>query len=347
MCEYGGGRDTEENEKILKTIYSVLHDTAIPCEHLFYISRMQKGKPVYQKERIQTVSRIAKWLCAKWNYTPKISYCEHPNAEIGIGSFYCIVMTSHYLLEFMHMDSNLVAFLRRDSREIELRQKRFQEYFNGAMKLAIVSASLPEIQKNLSCMEEKMVHSAYYLENFMCAGSLLSEERARMGKYCLKGDDNFSNLFTNYRKRVENLEKKQFTEIMTTVGVRHFTDTGELPDIPEDFYTHIGVDDRIWVMERWIAKKKAFPDRYHIINTDDMYWSKFFAVGGDEMQSMLWYIGEGGRAESVCLQFQETTICNWIYDYIKSLRYNKLAMSCEEQVRFVEEQIAWLKNHLL
>lgn len=342
----GGGRDTEENEKILKIIYSVLYDTTIPCEHLFYTSRTQKGKPVYQKKRIEDVSRTAKWLCAKWNYIPKISYCEHPNAEIGIGSFYCIVMTSHYLLEFMDMNSNLVAFLRRDGREIELKQKRFQEYFNAAVMLTIVSTDLQEIQKNLSCMEEKMVHSAYYLENFMCACSLLSEEKARMGKYFLKGDDSFSALFTKYRKRIENLEKKQFTEIMTTVGVRHFTDTGELPDIPEDFYTHIGVDDRIWVMERWIAKKKAFPDRYHIINTDDMYWSKFFAVGGDEMQSMLWYIGEGDGGESVFLQFQEATICNWTHEYIQSLRYNKLAMSYEEQVQFVEEQIALLKNGL-
>lgn len=337
---WGGGKYTEE---FLKLIFGELHGTDISCKHLFRVARFQKGKTARRGYEIGSSTEIVKWLCADWDYTPRVSYSEYSDIESGVGSILCIVMTSRYLLQFMEYESNMVAFLRTDEKEIEFMGKKFQKQFHQAMLFGTFYVDLQELQHGLFRLEKKMKNSVYYLENMMCVYQLYPEEVLR--SHFLGGQEEFDKYFSEHKERVKNLENKNFTEIMTTWGIEQFVKMGEIPELSREMYQIFDIEERILALENWKKRKKQYKENYHIINIKNLPWKKFFSICGDISQCFLWYNENEASGKGVYLEFKEVNVSEWMYQYVVFLRNSEFAWSDLEEIQFVNQQIEKLKEN--
>ncbi len=339
-----------EHAFLIDLLLSVCGNSSLHIEHIFCL---QKDIPVNSDNQcnLTLIKNVMPLLLTVSNYNAYISYDDLEVKYNETSIFPYFIMTTDKVIVLSYDMSYAALFLTGDMHQLyhtiyknmfhassPLMERIYNpmEFYN---KYSILEA-YPGVNGNLSPM-------TCCLFSQPCFMFFASEEQYNKYVYDFPMKDDLVKLMSNRSKSYYQLlsDGHEYTSYFTLEGLEDFWTSGRITEVPNEFYSPLGKQDCMVLMDKLSEAIHNMPYHAIMINPDEFKPSSslVISVGGESHIFFLYIHPQKGTFHFV---FHEKSIVYSIYSFLDYLKDSELVFSNKMSIEILDRKIQEFKNEL-
>lgn len=292
-------------------------------------------------DNLRTLKKILPLsILSRSNYTAYYYFEENSN-NVDINPLSYFIITPNHLLTF---DEKLTVMQIQSSSELlSLYIKRFSSITKECTKLNSYSVELPDVIKSYmeSCDPDKF----YTLMSQPCFGHYYTTERIE--RQFIKNVPHREQLVELADRHFSDLcSAKEFYTVYTEKGLRNFTDTGIIVDLPPEYILPFDVSIRLDMLKEMKSDIENKKIHSLIVDSEEVVLPDYLTFICDEQHGLHIYAVQGyiGGTYDCNIHIRDASIGKSFCDFIKALPSGRLVYSEEKTLSTFDELIENLEK---
>lgn len=329
----------EECSYLMECIPVVFQNSRTTCQHILRLD--SRNLPESDLKNVKLVSSVLPAAFSGFSYQPYYYYEYGRVKNNKIQLFHSAIILPDQVI--MITDNYDKAVILKQKDQIALMEEIFTHLLEESISMIRYVEGMNNWQKLIGKLEnENRKKPLYVLEKSIGVLSVLNEEMLR--KHIEIQTPEMESVFEELLARNEQSQKDQTVRFGTKSGLLDFVQNGKLEYVPENLYTPLTLEERIWVLEqlrgRWQEGQK-----YYLLNENKFSVSDcLFVETYSESDGLIGYFERQEKFYAYLLN--EKGIASWVYRFLHYMEDSDLVLTHEETIAFVDEMIAKMKQKL-